>query len=74
MVITVNEKNNILFIVFFGKFSELVSTKPDLEKTKKVQDLKVPREKKLIKKILFFSFIITIIVIIIYTQSWITRK
>jgi carbon monoxide dehydrogenase subunit G len=55
--------------VFFGKFSELVSTKPDLEKTKKVQDLKVPREKKLIKKILFFSFIIIIIAIIIYTQS-----
>ena len=55
--------------VFFGKFSELVSTKPDLEKTKKVQDLKVPREKKLIKKILFFSFVIIIIAIIIYTQS-----
>ena len=55
--------------VFFGKFSELVSTKPDLEKTKKVQDLKIPREKKLIKKMLFFSFVILIIAIIIYTQS-----
>ena len=55
--------------IFFGKFSELVSTKPDLEKTKTVPDVKIPREKKPINRILVFSFVIVIIVIIIYIQS-----
>ena len=55
--------------IFFGKFSELISTKPDLEKTKTVSDVKIPREKKPINRILVFSFVIVIIVIIIYIQS-----
>ena len=55
--------------VFFGKFSELVSTKPDLEKIKIVQDLKIPREKEKFKKILIYLSVIIIIAVIIYSIS-----
>ena len=55
--------------IFFGKFSELVSNKTNILKTKKVSGVRVPREKKLIKKILIYSSLITIIAIIIYSIS-----
>ena len=60
--------------IFFGKFSELVSTKIDSEKTKIVQDQKISHTKKPINKILFFSFAVITIAIIVYTLSWITHK
>ena len=60
--------------IFFGKFSELVSTKIDSEKTKIVQDQKISHTKKTINKILFFSFTVITIAIIVYTLSWITHK
>ena len=55
--------------IFFGKFSELVSTKIDSEKTKIVQDQKILHIKKPINKILFFSFAVITIAIIVYTLS-----
>ena len=55
--------------VFFGKFSELVSTKPDLEKIKIAQDLKISREKEKFKKILIYLSVIIIIAVIIYSIS-----
>tara|TARA_B100000686_G_scaffold81318_1_gene87853 strand:- start:1758 stop:2339 length:582 start_codon:yes stop_codon:yes gene_type:complete len=55
--------------IFFGKFSELVSNKTNILKTKTVSGVRVPREKKLIKKILIYSSLIAIIAIIIYSIS-----
>ncbi len=55
--------------IFFGKFSELVSNKTDTLKTEKVSDARVPREKKPFNKILIYSSLIIIIVIIIYSIS-----
>ena len=50
--------------IFFGKFSELVSNKTKILKTKTVSDVRVPREKKSINKILIYSSLIAIIAII----------
>ena len=55
--------------IFFGKFSELVSNKTDILKTEKVSDVRVPREKKPLNKILIYSSLIIIITIIIYSIS-----
>ena len=55
--------------IFFGKFSELVSNKSNALKTETVSEVKVPREKKSIKKILIYSSLIIIIAIIIYSIS-----
>ena len=52
--------------IFFGKFSELISNKPDIEKTEKVLDNKIQR-KKILNKIFIFSLIIIIVAIIIYS-------
>ena len=41
--------------IFFGKFSELVSNKTNILKTETVSDVRVPREKKSINKILIYS-------------------
>ena len=55
--------------IFFGKFSELVSNQSNVLKTETVSDVRVPREKKSINKILFFSFAVITIAIIVYTLS-----
>ena len=55
--------------VFFSKFSELISNKSNISKTETVSDVRVPREKKLSNKILIYSSLIIIIVIIIYSIS-----
>ena len=55
--------------IFFSKFSELVSNKSYISKTETVSDVKVPREKKPFNKILIYSFLIIIIIIIIYSIS-----
>ena len=60
--------------IFFGKFSELVSNQSNVLKTETVSDVRVPREKKSINKILIYSSLIIIIAIIIYSISWITLK
>ena len=60
--------------IFFGKFSELVSNKSNALKTETVSEVKVPREKKSINKILIYSSLIIIIAIIIYSISWITLR
>ena len=52
--------------IFFGKFSELISNKPDIEKTEKVLDDKTQR-KKILNKIFIFSSVIIIVAIIIYS-------
>ena len=52
--------------VFFGKFSELISNKPDIEKTEKVLDDKI-QHKKILNKIFIFSSVIIIVAIIIYS-------
>ena len=52
--------------IFFGKFSELISNKPDIEKTEKVLDDKIQR-KKILNKIFIFSLVIIIVAIIIYS-------
>ena len=54
---------------FFSKFSELVSNKSKILKTETVSDVRVPREKKPLNKILIYSSLITIIAIIIYSIS-----
>ena len=55
--------------MFFGKFSELVSNQSNVLKTETVSDVRVPREKKPINKILIYSSLIIIIAIIIYSIS-----
>ena len=55
--------------VFFSKFSELALNKTNILKTETVSDVKVPREKKPFNKILIYSFLIIIIIIIIYSIS-----
>ena len=55
--------------IFFSKFSELVSNKSNISKTETVLDVRVPREKKPIKKILIYLSLIIIIALIIYSVS-----
>ena len=55
--------------VFFSKFSELISNKSNISKTETVSDVRVPREKKSINKILIYSSLITIIAIVIHSIS-----
>jgi hypothetical protein len=55
--------------IFFGKFSELVSNQSNVLKTETASDVRVPREKKSINKILIYSSLIIIIAIIIYSIS-----
>ena len=55
--------------IFFGKFSKLVSNKSKILKTETVSDVRVPREKKPLNKILIYSSLIMIIAIIIYSIS-----
>ena len=55
--------------IFFSKFSELISNKSNISKAETVSGVRVPREKKLFNKILIYSSLIIIIVIIIYSIS-----
>ena len=55
--------------IFFSKFSELISNKSNISKTETVSDVRVPREKTPFNKILIYSSLIIIIVIIIYSIS-----
>ena len=55
--------------VFFGKFSELVSTKTKTDEIKKTVEDKIPREKKPIKKLLIIVSAVIIIGIIAYSLS-----
>ena len=53
--------------IFFGKFSELISIKPAIEKIEKPTEDKIPREKKPLKKLLIIAFVAIIIGIIVYS-------
>jgi len=55
--------------IFFSKFSELISDKSEVSKIEKTSDVMVPREKKSLNKILIYSFIVIIIVLIVYSIS-----
>ena len=52
--------------IFFGKFSELISTKPTTGKIEKTTEDKIPREKKPLKKLLIIVSLAIIIGIIVY--------
>ena len=52
--------------IFFKKFSDLISNKPDIGKTEKVLDDKI-QQKKILNKIFIFSSVIIIVAIIIYS-------
>ena len=60
--------------IFFSKFSKLISNKSNILKTETISDVRVPREKKPFNKILIYSSLITIIVIIIYSIGWIALR
>ena len=52
--------------IFFGKFSELISTKTSTKQPSKKTDIEVPREKKITNKIIMIFSLLIIIGIIIY--------
>jgi len=54
---------------FFGKFSELVSTKTKTDEIKKTVEDKIPRGKSSVKKLLIIAFATIIIGIIAYSLS-----
>ena len=53
--------------IFFGKFSELISTTPTTDKAQKPTEHKIPREKKPIKNLLIVVSALIIAGIIIYS-------
>ena len=55
--------------IFFGKFSELISTKEEIDKIVKTNEDKIPREKKSQNKILIYSSIGILAAIAIYLLS-----
>ena len=55
--------------IFFGKFSELISTKPTTNKIEKAKEDKIPREKKSLKKLLIIVSVAIIIGIIVYSLN-----
>ena len=57
--------------IFFGKFSELISTKKEIDKIVKTNENKIPREKKSQNKILIYFSIGILAAIAIYLISWI---
>ena len=61
--------------IFFKKFSELISTKPVIEKKEeKVSNANFPRENNKKKKILIYISTIITLAIIIYSISWIAHE
>ena len=55
--------------IFFGKFSELISTKEEIDKIVKTNEDKIPREKKSQNKILIYFSIGILAAIAIYLLS-----
>ena len=55
--------------IFFGKFSELISTKPTTDKIEKTSEDKIPRENKSLKKLLIIVSAAIIIGIIAYSLN-----
>ena len=55
--------------IFFGKFSELISTKPTTDKIEKTSEDKIPRENKSLKKLLIIVSAALIIGIIVYSLN-----
>ena len=55
--------------MFFGKFSELISTKPTTDKIEKTSEDKIPRENKSLKKLLIIVSAALIIGIIVYNLN-----
>ena len=55
--------------IFFGKFSELISTTLETDKVQKLTEHKIPREKKSIKNSLIIASVAIIIGIIIYSLN-----
>ena len=55
--------------IFFGKFSELISTKQAIDKIEKPVEHKIPREKKSIKNLLIIACVLIIVGIIVYTLN-----
>ena len=55
--------------IFFGKFSELISTKPTADKIEKTAEDQIPRENKLLKKLLIIVSTAIIIGIIVYSLN-----
>ena len=55
--------------IFFGKFSELISTKPTTDKIEKTAEDKIPREKKPLTKLLIIVSVAIIIGIIAYSLN-----
>ena len=53
--------------IFFGKFSELISTKKEIDEIVKTIDDKIPREKKSIKNLLIIAATLIIVGFIVYT-------
>ena len=53
--------------IFFKKFSELITNKLVSEKIERALDVDVPDKKKLSKKVFIYSFVVIIIVIIVYS-------
>ena len=56
--------------IFFGKFSELISIKPVLGSEEEITtDNQILREKKSVKKVFIYLFLIIIAIIVVYTIS-----
>ena len=55
--------------IFFGKFSELISTTLETDKVQKLTEHKIPREKKSIKNLLIIASVLIIVGIIVYTLN-----
>jgi len=55
--------------IFFGKFSESISTKQTIDKIEKPVEHKIPREKKSIKNLLIVASVLIIAGIIVYTLN-----
>ena len=55
--------------IFFGKFSELISTKSELEKTAIPSEVAIPREKKAKNKLFIIVSVVIVLGIVIYSLS-----
>ena len=55
--------------IFFGKFSELISTKSELEKTTILSEVAIPREKKAKNNLFIIVSVVIVLGIVIYYLS-----
>ena len=55
--------------IFFGKFSELISTRPSKVKIKEPTEHKIPREKKSTNNLLIIVSALIILAIVVYTLN-----